>query len=188
MSATTVDAAASSSDPHRLAQCQQRLGYEFRNLSLLLEALTHTSGANTRAASNERLEFLGDSVLGLVTCELVFARFPEAQEGELTKIKSLIVSRKCCATWMQEYGFAEFVIVGKAFNLQREIPANILSDTLEAIVAAIYLDGGWPAAKEFVLRLILPKFDWLVEQSLAANAKSDLQHHAQKLYGHSPRY
>src|SRR5688572_32541128 len=80
-----------------LEQCQTAIGYRFRKPELLRAALTHTSGANTRAASNERLEFLGDSVLGLVTCEQLFARFPDYQEGDLTKVKSVVVSRKTCA-------------------------------------------------------------------------------------------
>src|SRR5580700_4817862 len=80
-----------------LERCQQAIEYRFRQPELLRAALTHTSGANTRAASNERLEFLGDSVLGLVCCEQLYIRFPEYQEGDLTKIKSAVVSRRTCA-------------------------------------------------------------------------------------------
>src|SRR6266853_4159634 len=79
-----------------LDACQEAIGYKFERPELLRAALTHTSGANTRAASNERLEFLGDSVLGLVTCKLLYNRFPEYQEGDLTKVKSVVVSRKTC--------------------------------------------------------------------------------------------
>src|SRR6516162_604869 len=80
-----------------LDDCQDAIGYRFRNPSLLRAALTHTSGANTRLASNERMEFLGDAVLGLVCCEQLYKRFPEYQEGDLTKIKSAVVSRRTCA-------------------------------------------------------------------------------------------
>src|SRR5436853_7904689 len=80
-----------------LDECQSTIGYHFRQPQLLRAALTHTSGANTRLASNERLEFLGDSVLGLVTCEQVYLRFPDYQEGDLTKVKSVVVSRRTCA-------------------------------------------------------------------------------------------
>ena len=76
-----------------LEECQEVIGYRFQKPELLRAALTHTSGANTRLGSNERLEFLGDSVLGLVTCEQLFHRFPEYQEGDLTKVKSVVVSR-----------------------------------------------------------------------------------------------
>ncbi len=79
-----------------LEECQNAIGYHFRQPELLRAALTHASGANTRLASNERLEFLGDSVLGLVTCEQVYLRFPDFQEGDLTKVKSVVVSRRTC--------------------------------------------------------------------------------------------
>src|SRR5690242_355774 len=85
-----------------LEQCQQSIGYRFRQPELLRSALTHASGANTRLASNERMEFLGDAVLGLVTCEQLYLRFPEYQEGDLTKIKSSVVSRRTCAQFSQE--------------------------------------------------------------------------------------
>src|SRR5882672_2170892 len=80
-----------------LENCQTGIGYRFRQPELLRAALTHTSGADTRLASNERLEFLGDSVLGLVCCEQLFIRFPTLDEGDLTKIKSAVVSRRTCA-------------------------------------------------------------------------------------------
>src|SRR6187397_2532556 len=88
-----------------LDECQEAIGYRFQRPELLRAALTHTSGANTRLASNERLEFLGDAVLGLVTCEQLYLRFPDYQEGDLTKIKSVVVSRRSCAHF------------GKALNL-----------------------------------------------------------------------
>src|ERR1700730_209760 len=80
-----------------LEECQKVIGYLFRQPELLRAALTHTSGANTRLASNERLEFLGDAVLGLVTCDQLYQRFPDYQEGDLTKVKSAVVSRRTCA-------------------------------------------------------------------------------------------
>src|ERR1700747_3272571 len=80
-----------------LDECQKAINYRFRQPELLRAALTHTSGADTRLASNERLEFLGDAVLGLVACEQLFIRFPEYQEGDLTKVKSAVVSRRTCA-------------------------------------------------------------------------------------------
>src|SRR5216110_18494 len=99
-----------------LDACQEAIGYRFQRRELLRAALTHTSGANTRAASNERLEFLGDSVLGLVTCEQLFLRFPDYQEGDLTKVKSVVVSRKTCARFSQELGLGDFLFLGKGVN------------------------------------------------------------------------
>src|SRR3982750_2835525 len=80
-----------------LEACQETIGYRFRQPDLLRASLTHASGANTRLASNERMEFLGDSVLGLVVCEQLYLRFPDYQEGDMTKIKSVVVSRRTCA-------------------------------------------------------------------------------------------
>src|SRR6478672_7334565 len=108
--------------------CQETIGYRFLRPELLRGALTHTSGANTRAASNERLEFLGDSVLGLVTCEQLFARFPDYQEGDLTKVKSVVVSRKTCAAFSAELGLGGFLFMGKGVSLYGELPSNMLAD------------------------------------------------------------
>src|SRR5687767_9567083 len=86
-----------SPDLDILDECQEAIGYKFHKPELLRAALTHTSGADTRLSSNERLEFLGDAVLGLVVCEQLFLLFPEYQEGDLTKVKSAVVSRRTCA-------------------------------------------------------------------------------------------
>src|SRR5262244_2487267 len=91
-----------------LQRCQQVIDYRFRQPEMLRAALTHASGANTRLASNERLEFLGDAVLGLVTCEQLFQRFPDYQEGELTKIKSAVVSRRTCARISRSLHLGEY--------------------------------------------------------------------------------
>ena len=89
-----------------LEECQAAIGYRFRQPDLLRGALTHASGANTRLASNERMEFLGDAVLGLITCEQLYHRFPDYQEGDLTKIKSVVVSRRICAASARRWGWA----------------------------------------------------------------------------------
>src|SRR5580692_3736614 len=135
-----------------LDRCQDVVGYRFRKPELLRAALTHTSGANTRAASNERLEFLGDAVLGLITCEQLFLRFPEYQEGEMTKIKSAVVSRLACARFSKELGLGDFLFLGRGMKASAELPANLLADVFESMVAAIYLDGGMEAAHPFVVR------------------------------------
>src|SRR4051812_7590538 len=155
-----------------LDECQDAIGYRFRRPELLRAALTHTSGANTRQASNERMEFLGDSVLGLVTCEQLYLRFPDYQEGDLTKIKSVVVSRKTCAKFSQELGLGDFLYIGKGMNGYAEMPSNLLADVFEALVAAIFLDGGWEAAKEFVLDFIIPEIDEVARDAVGSNAKS----------------
>jgi ribonuclease-3 len=171
-----------------LEDCQRRIAYRFRKPELLRAALTHTSGANTRAASNERLEFLGDSVLGLVTCEQLFQRLPDYQEGDLTKVKSVVVSRKTCARFSEELGLGNYLFLGKGICCLGEIPANMLADVFEALVAAIFLDGGWEAAKAFVLRFIDPEIDRVAREAVSANAKSQLQTVAQREFGCTPRY
>src|SRR5213080_4720021 len=119
-----------------LTECQQAIGYTFRQADLLRAALTHTSGAETRGASNERLEFLGDAILGLVTCEQLFLRFPDYQEGDLTKVKSVVVSRKTCAQFSRELGLGTFLFLGRGVSLWGEMPSNMLADVFESLVAA----------------------------------------------------
>lgn len=171
-----------------LEDCQEVIGYRFRKPELLRAALTHTSGANTRAASNERLEFLGDSVLGLVTCEQLFLRLPDYQEGDLTKVKSVVVSRKTCARFSQELGLGNFLFLGKGLSNYGEIPSNMLADVFESLVAAIFLDGGWDEAKAFVLRFIEPEIIRVAQDAVSSNSKSQLQQVAQRLYNSTPRY
>ena len=155
-----------------LDECQSAIGYTFQNPGLLRAAMTHTSGANTRQASNERLEFLGDSVLGLITCELLYQRFPDYQEGELTKVKSAVVSRRTCAEFSRELGLADFLILGKGVGAYGELPSNILADVYEALVAAVFLDGGFDAAKAFVLPLVEAEVERSAADAVGNNAKS----------------
>lgn len=171
-----------------LDECQDAIGYRFRRPELLRASLTHTSGANTRAASNERLEFLGDSVLGLVTCEQLYLRFPDYQEGDLTKVKSVVVSRKTCARFSAEIGLGEFLFLGRGVNTYGEMPSNMLADVFESLVAAIFIDGGWDAAKAFVLRFIQPEVERVARDAITANSKSLLQQVTQREYGGTPRY
>src|SRR5438477_12190125 len=100
-----------------LEECQKAIGYQFRQPDLLRSALTHASGANTRLASNERMEFLGDAVLGLVTCEQLYHRFPDYQEGDLTKIKSVVVSRRTCARISRLLNLGDYLFLGRGVNL-----------------------------------------------------------------------
>lgn len=171
-----------------LEDCQEAIGYRFRQPELLRAALTHTSGANTRAASNERLEFLGDSVLGLVCCEQLYLRFPDYQEGDMTKVKSLIVSRKTCAYLSRQLHLGEFLFIGKGMGNRGDVPENLLADVFEALVAAIYLDGGLTPARDFVLRHLSPIIERVAQEAHRGNYKSLLQQVAQKEFGDIPRY
>ncbi len=171
-----------------LETCQTTIGYRFKRPELLRAALTHTSSANTRGASNERLEFLGDSVLGLVTCEQLYTQLPEYQEGDLTKVKSVVVSRKTCTKFSEELGLGRFLFMGKGVSHYGEIPANLLADVYESLVAAIFLDGGWEEAKAFVLKHIGPEIDRVAQEAVCSNSKSQLQTVSQREYGGTPRY
>jgi ribonuclease-3 len=170
-----------------LEECQQAIAYRFRQPELLRAALTHTSGANTRLASNERLEFLGDSVLGLVTCHQLFDRFPEYQEGEMTKVKSAVVSRKACARFSRELGLSDFLFVGRGMNPYSD-SSNMNADVFESLVAAIYIDGGYEVAKAFILRFVDPEIDRVAGGGPGSNSKSLLQQVAQREFGDTPKY
>lgn len=171
-----------------LEECQAAISYQFQRPELLRAALTHTSGANTRGASNERLEFLGDSILGLVTCEQLYHRFPEYQEGDLTKIKSAVVSRRTCARFSKELNLGDFLFLGKGLNLHTVVPPSLLADVYESLVAAIYLDGGLEVARGFILRHLGPEIDSVVGESHVGNHKSHLQQLAQRQFSETPQY
>lgn len=171
-----------------LEECQKTIGYRFKSPELLKSALTHTSGAETRLSSNERLEFLGDSVLGLVTCEQLYRRFPEYQEGDLTKIKSAVVSRRTCARFSRVLNLQNFLFLGKGMNLHHALPSNLLADVFESLVGAIYLDGGYETARAFILKYLAPEIEQVAEASHAGNFKSLLQQIAQKEFNETPYY
>jgi ribonuclease-3 len=171
-----------------LEDCQKVLGYRFQQPDLLRGALTHTSGAQTRLASNERLEFLGDAVLGLVVVEQLYLRFPEYQEGDLTKIKSAVVSRRTCARIAKDLNLGEYLFLGKGMHNQSIMPANLLADLYESLVGAIYLDGGLEPAKEFILKQLVPEIEEVAEGAHAGNFKSVLQQVAQKEFSETPIY
>src|ERR1700756_3730608 len=120
-----------------LDECQKAIGYQFRKPEMLRAALTHASGADTRLVSNERMEFLGDSVLGLVTCEQLYHRFPEYQEGDLTKIKSVVVSRRTCARLSRQLSLGDYLFLGKGMHMHAPVPPNMLADVFESLVASI---------------------------------------------------
>lgn len=164
------------------------LQHTFNSEDLLVEALTHASIANTRLASNERMEFLGDAVLDLVVCEALYVRFPEYLEGDLTKIKSAVVSRKTCAEIANESGLTELLITGKGISSRDALPHSLAAAVYESIIAAIYLDGGFEAARRYILRTMRPKIEEIAADTHQQNFKAVLQQHAQKTVGATPQY
>lgn len=172
----------------RLDQCSEALGYRFGDRALLELCLTHASVARTRLASNERLEFLGDAVLGLVVCEMLFQKYPGSAEGEMTRLKSELVSRRTCAKLTQELGLEHFMFLGKGLGPVEQVPSSVLGAVFEAIVAGIYIDGGLEAAREFIHRVLRKEMNRKSDQTHSQNYKSLLQHFAQSHFGQTPAY
>jgi ribonuclease-3 len=172
----------------KLELCERRIGYTFRDKRLLQAALTHASGADHRLASNERLEFLGDAILGAVVCELLFRQYPEYLEGDLTKIKSVVVSRQSCAKISEALGLHECLFVGKGMAANREVPPSLLADVFESLLAALYLDGGDKEARQFIELHVAPEIELAATGEAGGNYKSLLQQFAQREFGNTPLY
>jgi len=171
-----------------LRGCEERIGYDFADKSLLRAALTHASGALHRLASNERLEFLGDAILGSIVCELLYHRYPEYLEGELTRVKSVVVSRQTCAKISVSLGMRDFLILGKGMTTYPTIPSSLLADVFESLIAAIYLDGGVQFVRDFIEKHLGPEIDLAAEEETGGNYKSVLQQVAQREHGTTPTY
>lgn len=171
-----------------LSRCQERLKYSFSDPRLLLSALTHASGASSRLGSNERMEFLGDAILGMVVCEKLFRDYPELLEGEMTRIKSVVVSRVTCAQISRELELEGFLLLGKGMTATPNIPNSLLADVFESLVAAIYLDGGMEPACDFITEHVGPRIEPVAKGDIGENFKSDLQHIAQRKFSKTPTY
>lgn len=167
---------------------EQRIDYRFQDRALLVQALVHASIASARVASNERLEFLGDAILGAVVCEHLYRRFPEELEGELTKIKSNAVSRRVCAEVAVELGLADAVQLGKGMGDRTGLPQSLLAALFEAVVGAIYLDGGIEPARAFILRALSSRIEESTRLGHQQNFKSVLQQSLQKRDLGTPQY
>jgi ribonuclease-3 len=178
--------------PHQhrrmIEACEDRLDYQFQDPSLLYEALTHASNADSRLRSNERLEFLGDSILGFVVCDLLFHRYPDLLEGELTRIKSAAVSRTTCGKIGRIIGLSDFLLTGKGMDLDRGMPSSLVANAVESIIAAIYLDGGLSAARDFIIDHMVDEIREIVDGNAELNFKSALQQFSQRKYGTPPSY
>ena len=186
--ARAAESVSNSESLSDLERCEKRIRYTFKSASLLRCALTHASGAQHRLASNERLEFLGDAILGGVVCEILYRQYPEYLEGDLTKIKSIVVSRQTCAKVSKSLGLEEFLILGKGMTTHPTVPMSLLADVFESLVAAIYLDGGVAGAREFIERHIWPEIEAAAGGDHGGNYKSLLQQVAQREYGTTPTY
>jgi len=175
-------------DEINLDRAEQLIGYRFNDSELLTRALTHASLSDSRLESNERLEFLGDSVLGLVVCQYLFENFSDLLEGEMTKIKSMVVSRRLCAEIADELDLAEVLRLGKGMSNRADLPGSVTAAVYEALIGAIYIDGGMEAARAFILDHMVEHINAAYESGHQSNFKSVLQQIAQQRHGGTPQY
>lgn len=176
-----------------LAAVEHAIGYSFRDHSLLAIALRHASSTNSRTDSNERLEFLGDAVLGLVVCDELYDRFPDLLEGDLTKIKSMVVSRKTCAAIIDRMEVEQYLVLGKGMLNHDTLPGSVAAAMLESLVGAIFLDADTQDAGVSAVRaFLMPWLDPIIVQAAVSghqqNFKSVLQQYAQETLQTTPQY
>ena len=169
---------------------QEIIGYQFKNPGLLRQALTHSSYANEKYlkkhSDNERLEFLGDAVLEIVSSEFLYLNYPELSEGDLTKLRASLVCEPTLASCTAPIKLKEFLFLGKGEELTGgRDRKSILSDALEAVIGAIYLDGGFTSAKEFILTYILTDIE---NKKLFYDSKTILQEVVQADYEEQLNY
>jgi ribonuclease-3 len=169
-------------------QIENIVDYKFSDKSLLARAFTHSSAVDNRLLSNERLEFLGDSVLALIICQALFERFTSYLEGDLTKVKSMLVSRGTCARIAKHLGLQKFLKVGKGMTSSRALSGSLAAGVLETVIAAIYIDGGLDAARSFILKVFGPTIEQADAEHVQGNFKSLLQQYAQEQFNVTPSY
>jgi len=171
---------------------QQLIGYAIENEELFVQALLHRSFLQRMShvgSSNERLEFLGDAILNLIVAEHLFHRFKESEEGELTRLRSRLVNRKALAAYGKDIRLMEFILMSdSAAHSGAKGSDTIIADTYEAVIAALYLDGGYDAAREFVERQVLAALESGTVVIANENYKSLLLEFAQAHGLGIPRY
>jgi len=141
---------------------EEKIGYEFKDKSLIKTAMSHTSYANEGKgrSSNERLEFLGDAILELIASDYIFKSYPKMPEGEMTKTRAYAVCEDSLSIVANRFGFSDFLLVGKCENkVNGRYRNSILADSVEATIGAIYLDAGLDRAREFILPNIIPQIE-----------------------------
>lgn len=177
----------------KTADLEKTIGYKFKNLDLLKEALTHRSYLNEEPAwkipNNERLEFLGDAVLELAVTEELYNRFPEYNEGQMTSIRSALVNYQMLFRVAKNVNLEDFILLsrgeGKDTGRAREV---ILANAFEALIGAIYLDSDYRAAKEFINKSVMANLDEVLEKELYRDPKSLLQEKIQEQLKVTPTY
>ena len=168
-----------------------RIGHRFADPDLLVESLTHRSwcAENAGAISNERLEFLGDAVLGLVVTDRLFALYPAHDEGDLSRMRSTLVSAETLADVAEELALGDALRLGKGEDATGgRAKRSILADALEAVIGAVHLDGGPAASRRLVLDLLGGRIGLAADEVEASDHKTSLQELAARRFGRLPRY
>jgi len=188
----TTLAALIQDNEEGLQELQERIGYQFRDLHLLQLSLVHSSFAFERlddGRHNETQEFLGDAVLDLTVGFILFTRFPEMREGKLTRIRSALVNEYGLADRAREIDLGKHLLLGKGENASSgRDKTSILSCAYEALIGALFLDGGYDQALVFVRRFFEPHIDAHQDQLVSADAKSGLQELLQEQFNEGPEY
>lgn len=171
---------------HPLPELSTKFGYQFSNESLLEEALTHRSKC---ALNNERLEFLGDAILGVVIAEALYRQFPKASEGELSRFRAALVKKDTLAKLAREFSLGDYLRLGpgelKSGGFRRD---SILADAMEAIIGAIFLDSNMGQARDFILRCYEGRLENLSEKQSFKDPKTRLQEYLQARRLELPSY
>ena len=172
----------------RLKPLEEIIKYNFQDKNLFLKSLIHTSASKEKISSMERFEFLGDRVLGLIISEELFIRYPNLKEGELSKKYSFLVQRNTCAIIAKKINLEDFIILGKSENINQQIKKSILSNIMEALIGAIFLDSNHKTAKKIVISLWDEIIVSLENENNLLNPKSDLQEKILSMNKKLPEY
>ena len=165
-----------------LLQLEKELGYEFKDKKILETALTHTSYAyEKKVVSNEKLEFLGDSILEFVSSEYIYRNYPNLKEGEMTKVRATVVCEESLYEVAKRLNFSDFLRLGKSERISKsEVRPAIMADSVEAVIAAIFIDGGLEPAKMFIIENLKNSIELATKHIGQKDYKTVLQEILQK--------
>lgn len=175
-------------DAARLQAVEETLQYQFQDPSFLTRALTHSSAKSDTQPSNERLEFLGDAILGLVVTDHLFRNFEASSEGVLTRLKSVLVSSKTISAQIRRLKLDRYLIISRGLQKNNSVSQSMCADLFEAIIGAIYLDGGIDQARAWILRELKSAMSKTFDNLQDYNWKSRLQQYTQKHFASVPSY
>ncbi len=165
----------------KIEELEKSIGYVFKNKELLKTALTHTSYAyENKVSSNERLEYLGDSILEFISSKYLFQNFDKLSEGEMTKVRAYSVCEDSLYKVAQKHNFSDFLYLGRSEKMSNSIKKALVADSVEAVIAAIYLDGGLEPAEKFIMENIKEQMEFASQNVGMKDYKTVLQEELQK--------